>query len=91
MTRASGEAASPVSAAPSQDDITPREIIMCMEDDRRTREEAEEAERLAGEKAVRSVEAMKRIVRAARAALGAARPCGRTAAWKASASMIHLR
>ena len=68
------ERGSGLAAAPPQDDITPKEIIMCMEDDRRTREEAEEAERLAGEKAVRSVEAMKRADRATtwRAALGAA-------------------
>ena len=68
------ERGSVLAAAPPHDDITPREIIiMCMEDDRRIREEAEEAERLAGEKAVRSVEAMKRAHRATRrAALGAA-------------------
>ena len=76
-----------LAADPPQDDIT-RGIMMCTEDDRRTREEAE---RLAGEEAVQSVDAMKRADRATRrAALGAARPCGRTAAWKASASM-HLR
>ena len=62
------ERGSGLAAAPPQDDITPKEIIMCMEDDRRTREEAEEAERLAGEEAVRSVEAMKRADRATRRA-----------------------
>ena len=65
------ERGSGLAAAPPQDDITPKEIIMCMEDDRRTREEAEEAEeaeRLVVEEALRSVEAMERADRATRRA-----------------------
>ena len=64
---------------------------MCMEDDRRIREEAEEAERLAGEKAVRSVEAMSGRPSAA-CGLGSGATVQRTVAWKASASAsMHPR
>ena len=57
----------------------------------RTREEAEEAERLAGEKAVRSVEAMSGRPSAA-CGLGSGATVQRTVAWKASASAsMHPR
>ena len=73
MTRASGEASSPRPLPTTTYHAERKNHHVPHEDDRRIREEAEEAERLAGEKAVRSVEAMKRADRATRrAALGAA-------------------